>query len=52
MGTKEAGLLSLLHICLWNAFILLSLLDTLLFVHAGQHLTDVGGQKIIQFVAL
>lgn len=46
------------YICLWNAstfgffFLSVSLLDTLLFVHAGQHQTDVRGQKVIHLVAL
>lgn len=46
------------YICLWNASefgffsLSVSLLDTLLFVHAGQHQTDVRGQKVIHLVAL
>lgn len=46
------------YICLWNAStfgffsLSVSLLDTLLFVHAGQHQTDVWGQKVIHLVAL
>lgn len=56
IGTK--CLPSLLHISVFGMHqnlvfsLSVSLLDTLLFVHAGQHQTDVWGQKVIHLVAL
>lgn len=44
--------LSLECINIWFFSLSVSLLDTLLFVHAGQHQTDVWGQKVIHLVAL
>lgn len=44
--------LSLECIRIWFFSLSVSLLHTLLFVHAGQHQTDVWGQKVIHLVAL
>lgn len=44
--------LSLECIKIWFFSLSVSLLDTFLFVHAGQHQTDVWGQKVIHLVAL
>lgn len=44
--------LSLECIKIWFFSLSVSLLDTFLLVHAGQHQTDVWGQKVIHLVAL